>query len=169
MSVENQNQVGQFLEEENEDTQEGKFLTFAIGDEEFGIGIGDVREIIGIQKITDVPDMPEYIKGVINLRGSIIPVMDIRLRFGMGEREYNERTSIVVVNIQKTDVGLIVDTVSEVLDIPEKNIEPPSKLGDDKDNQYIKAYGKVNENVKIILDTQKLLFGLVLEKLSEVA
>ncbi len=87
----------------------------------------------------------------------------------MEERAYNERTIIVVANIQKTDIGLIVDTVSEVLDIPGKDIEPTSNFGDNSENQYIKAYTKVNENVKIILDTQKLLFWLELEMISEVA
>ncbi len=149
--------------EEIEDSQEGKYLTFAISEEEYGIEISDVREIIGIQKITDVPEMPPYIKGVINLRGKIIPVMDVRIRFGLEEIDYNERTSIIVVNIQKTDVGLIVDTVSEVLDIPKSNIEPPSSVGNTSAEQYIKAFGKVSDSVKILLDIQKLLFGDVLD------
>ncbi|MCP4726608.1 MAG: purine-binding chemotaxis protein CheW, partial [bacterium] len=97
---------------EDEDSQEGKYLTFPIGNEEFGIETRSVREIIGIQVITDIPEMPPYVKGVINLRGKIIPVMDIRLKFGMQEREYDERTTIIVVHINELDVGLIVDSVS---------------------------------------------------------
>jgi purine-binding chemotaxis protein CheW len=151
----------------DEDSQEGKYLTFPIGDEEFGIEIRSVREIIGIQKITDVPEMPHFIKGVINLRGKIIPVMDIRLKFGMQEREYDERTTIIVVHISNIDVGLIVDNVSEVLDIANSDIEPPSKLTGENNNQYVKAFGKVSEKVIIILDTQKLLFGELLEQMIE--
>jgi len=154
-------------EEELEDTMEDKFLTFALGKEEYGIDIGDVREIIGIQMITEVPDMPHFIKGVINLRGKIIPVMDIRIRFGLEEREYNERTSIIVVNIHNTDVGLIVDTVSEVLDIEKENIEQTTEVGKGKENQYVKAFGKVDNSVKILLDIQNLLFGQELAQLSK--
>ncbi len=155
------------LEEESEDTMEDKFLTFALGNEEYGIDIGDVREIIGIQKITEVPDMPQSIRGVINLRGKIIPVMDIRLRFSMEEKEYNERTSIIVVNIHNTDVGLIVDTVSEVLDIKKTNIESNREGGKGEENKYVKAFGKVNDSVKILLDIQNLLFGHELAQLSK--
>ena len=104
--------------EEDEDTQEDKFLTFVLNREEYGIEIRHVTEIIGIQSITEVPDMPHYIKGVINLRGKVIPVMDVRLRFGVAEREYDDRTCIIVINIEEQSVGMIVDRVSEVLDIP---------------------------------------------------
>ncbi len=143
---------------ENDDsTQEDKYLTFSLGEEEYGIGIKDVMEIIGIQHITNVPDMPIYIKGVINLRGKIIPVMDVRLRFGMELKGYNERTSIIVVNIHDTDVGLIVDSVSEVLDIHRKNIEFPAQFEDGSSRNYIKAFGKVENSVKILLNTQMLL------------
>jgi len=162
---ENELVEAQVLEEE--DSQEGKYLTFPIGNEEFGIEIRSVREIIGIQKITDVPEMPHYVKGVINLRGKIIPVMDIRLKFGMQEREYDERTTIIVVQINEIDVGLIVDNVSEVLDIAHSNIEPPSKITGGSDNLYVKAFGKVAEKVIIILDTQRLLFGELLEQMKE--
>ena len=140
-------------EQELEDTQEGKFLTFSLKNEEFGIEIRDVREIIGIQKITEVPEMPAYIKGVINLRGKIIPVMDIRIRFNIEEKEYDERTTIIVINIHNTDIGVIVDNVSEVMDIAAKDIEPPSRIGDDGDNQFVKAFGKVGDNVVIIAVT----------------
>ncbi len=151
----------------DEDSQEGKYLTFPLGKEEFGIEIRSVREIIGIQKITDVPEMPHYVKGVINLRGKIIPVMDIRLKFGMQEREYDERTTIIVVQINDLDVGLIVDNVSEVLDIANSDIEPPSTITGNDESQYVKAFGKVSEKVVIILDTQKLLFGELLEQMIE--
>ncbi|MCP4725180.1 MAG: chemotaxis protein CheW, partial [bacterium] len=102
-----------------------------------------------------------------NLRGKIIPVMDIRLKFGMQEREYDERTTIIVVHINELDVGLIVDSVSEVLDIAHSDIESPSKITGDSDNLYVKAFGKVAEKVIIILDTQRLLFGELLEQMSQ--
>jgi len=140
------------------ESQERKYLTFALGKEEYGIDIDDVREIIGIQYITEVPEMQSFIKGIINLRGKIIPVMDVRLRFGMPEKDYNERTSIIVVNIENKDVGLIVDTVSEVLDIPVKDID--SKVNEGDRENYVAAFGKVSESVKILLDIQKLLTGL---------
>ena len=105
------------IEELEEDSQEGQFLTFTIAEQEYGIEIRHVTEIIGIQTITGLPDVPEFVKGVINLRGKVIPVIDVRLRFAMPERAYDERTCIVVVNINDASVGLVVDTVSEVLNI----------------------------------------------------
>jgi purine-binding chemotaxis protein CheW len=143
---------------EDEDTQEDKFLTFILNKEEYGIEIRYVTEIIGIQNITGVPDMPPYIKGVINLRGKVIPVMDVRLRFGAPERPYDDRTCIVVINIDYQSVGLIVDRVSEVLDIPKNEIEPPPKVKKGNENRYIQGMGKVGEKVKILLDAHKLLY-----------
>jgi purine-binding chemotaxis protein CheW len=152
--------------EQEEDTQEGKFLTFPIGKEEYGIEIRFVTEIIGIQKITDLPDMPAYVKGVINLRGKVIPVIDVRLRFGFEERDYDERTCIVVVNINEVAVGLIVDSVREVLDIPAGQIDPPPSVRKGAESRYIQGLGKVGDDVKIILDVNKLLFEEELEKLT---
>jgi purine-binding chemotaxis protein CheW len=152
--------------EQEEDTQEGKFLTFPIGKEEYCIEIRFVTEIIGIQKITDLPDMPAYVKGVINLRGKVIPVIDVRLRFGFEERDYDERTCIVVVNINEVAVGLIVDSVREVLDIPAGQIDPPPSVRKGAESRYIQGLGKVGDDVKIILDVNKLLFEEELEKLT---
>ncbi len=142
--------------EQEEDTQEGKFLTFPIGKEEYGIEIRFVTEIIGIQKITDLPDMPAYVKGVINLRGKVIPVIDVRLRFGFEERDYDERTCIVVVNINEV----------AVLDIPAGQIDPPPSVRKGAESRYIQGLGKVGDDVKIILDVNKLLFEEELEKLT---
>ncbi|MEW6771585.1 MAG: chemotaxis protein CheW [Bacillota bacterium] len=148
-----------FLEDdEGEDTQEGKFLTFILGEEEYGIEIRHVTEIIGIQSITEVPDMPAHVKGVINLRGKVIPVMDVRLRFGMPERPYDDRTCIVVINIDGQAVGLVVDRVSEVLDIPKDDIEPPPAVKKGEGSRFIQGMGKVGEEVKILLDAHKLLY-----------
>jgi len=153
--------------EEVEDTQEDKYLTFSLGNEEYGIEIRNVTEIIGIQKITDLPNTPDFVKGVINLRGKVIPLIDIRLRFQLKERAYDERTCIIVINISNTSIGLIVDTVSEVIDIPAENVEPPPKINQGAGSRFIKGLGKVGENVKILLDIHKLLFDKELEQISE--
>ena len=144
--------------EEDEDTQEDKFLTFVLSGEEYGIEIRHVTEIIGIQNITEVPDMPHYIKGVINLRGKVIPVMDVRLRFGVEERAYDDRTCIIVINIDEQPVGLIVDRVSEVLDIPKSEVEPPPNVKRGESSRFIKGMGKVEDRVKILLNEYQLLF-----------
>jgi purine-binding chemotaxis protein CheW len=138
-----------------EDTQKGKFLTFHLAREDYGIEIRHVTEIIGIQKITEVPDMPDYVRGVINLRGKVIPVMDVRTRFRMPPRDYDERTCIVVVNIDDHSVGLVVDKVNEVADIPEDQIEPPPRTR--KEGSYIQGMGKIGAEVKILVNVQKLL------------
>lgn len=142
----------------DEDTQKDKFLTFHLGTEDYGIEIRFVTEIIGIQKITVIPEMPDYIKGVINLRGKIIPVMDVRVRFRIEPRAYDERTCIIVVNIRDSAVGLVVDTVSEVVDIPESQIESAAGLNRNISNAFIQGIGKIGEDIKIILDVSKLLF-----------
>jgi purine-binding chemotaxis protein CheW len=148
--------VSDLLEYE-EDTQKGKFLTFTLGNETYGIEIKHVTEIIGIQPITEVPELPEYIRGIINLRGKIIPVMDVRLRFRKSFREYNDRTCIVVVDIRDVSIGLIVDSVSEVISISDSEIVPPPELGKAVSNKYIKGIGKVDSEVKLLLDCNKLL------------
>ncbi|MBN2427978.1 MAG: purine-binding chemotaxis protein CheW [Deltaproteobacteria bacterium] len=138
-----------------DDYQKGLFLTFRIGNEDFGLEIRYVTEIIGIQKITEVPDMPVFMQGVINLRGKVIPVMDIRLRFGLPSREYDERTCIIVVQVGKKSVGLVVDKVNEVASISDDAIEPPPRT---EGNGYIQGIGKNGDEVKILLDVQRLLY-----------
>lgn len=150
--------TNEYDDEEDEDTLKDKYLTFFIGKEEYGVSIHLVIEVIGMQKITPVPEMPDYLKGVINLRGQVIPVTDVRLRFGLEERIYTERTCIIVVKINENFVGLVVDSVSDVMDIPEERIEPVPKVNQRESNRYIKGMGKVLEDVKIILDVQRLLF-----------
>jgi purine-binding chemotaxis protein CheW len=147
------------LEQENEfeDTQKGKFLTFSIDKEVYGIEILYVTEIIGIQAITQLPELSEHIKGIINLRGKIIPVIDVRLRFRKPAIEYNDRTCIIVIDIREISVGLIVDTVAEVLNIAEEDIVPPPDNKTGFHNRYIKGIGKVGNEVKLILDCDKLL------------
>lgn len=142
--------------EMTEDTQKGKFLTFTLGKENYGIEIQFVTEIIGIQAITEVPELPAYIKGIINLRGNIIPVMDVRLRFGKAAMEYNDRTCIIVIDIQSIFIGLIVDSVSEVITIPDQEIVPPPKMNK-IENRFIKGIGTSGNEVKLLLDCEKLL------------
>ena len=153
---------------DDEDTQKDKYLTFRIASEDYGIAIANVTEIIGIQSITEIPEMPEYIKGVINLRGKVIPIMDVRIRFKLPPRDYDERTCIVVVEIDGTSVGLVVDTVNEVADIPEEQVEPPPK-SNRKGGGYIQGIGKIGKEVKILLDINKILYEEELETLSEAA
>ncbi|MCW8859728.1 MAG: chemotaxis protein CheW [Deltaproteobacteria bacterium] len=152
---------------DNEDTQKDKYLTFHLAGEDYGIEIQFVIEIIGIQAITEVPDMPTFIRGVINLRGKVIPVMDVRARFGLEDRAYDDRTCIIVVNIDGTEVGLVVDEVSEVADIPEVNVEPPPKTGRSAEGSYIQGMGKINTDVKILLDVHKLLFSGEMQEIAE--
>jgi Chemotaxis signal transduction protein len=138
-----------------EDTQKNRYLTFALNEESYGIEIKYVTEIVGIQPITEVPELPEYIRGIINLRGKIIPVMDIRLRFKKALQDYNDRTCIIVIDVDALPLGLIVDSVSEVLAIPEEDIVNPPDMS--KANKYIKGIGKVGSEVKLMVDCEKLI------------
>lgn len=146
------------FEDDDEDTQKDKYLSFFIGDEEYCVGVFCVVEVIGIQKITHVPEMPKYVKGVINLRGQVIPVTDIRTRFGMTFREYGDRTCIVVVQVRDSFIGIVVDSVCDVLDIPPECVEDPPEVNRRHGNRFIQGMGKVEDDVKIILDIEKLLF-----------
>lgn len=139
----------------------GKYLTFILGDEEYGVGIMKVREIIGVMEITVVPHTVEYIKGVINLRGRVIPVMDLRLKFAMEEKKYTDRTCVIVVEVDGQNgpihVGLLVDEVSEVMNIANDDIEPPPDFGTEAGDTTILGMGKVKGKVKILLDADKIV------------
>ncbi len=151
--------MAQSMQEEQfaeEDTQKGKYLTFSLDYEFFGIEIKHVTEIIGVQTITVVPEMPDYIRGIINLRGKIIPVMDVRLRFRKPYREYNDRTCVIVVELREISIGLIVDRVSEVISIPDSEIVAPPDMNN-SGHTFIKGVGKVGTEVKLILDCDKLI------------
>ena len=154
---------------DDEDTQKDKYLTFHLANEDYGIEIRFVTEIIGIQSITQIPEMPDFIKGVINLRGKVIPVMDIRTRFKMPFKEYDARTCIIVVDINETSIGLVVDEVREVLVIPDTQVEPPPKTKAKNSSSFVKSIGKVGNEVKIILNVSRLLGDEELEKLDEAA
>ncbi len=142
-------------------TRAGKYLTFALGNEEYGVGILKVKEIIGIMDITKVPDMPEYAKGVINLRGRVIPIIDLRLKFHMEPKEYDTRTCIIVVEIISGDneiqIGIVVDAVSEVLTISEENTEPPPDFGMPTEKANILGMAKIGGKVKILVDIDRIL------------
>ena len=139
----------------------GKYLTFSLEDEEYGIGILKVKEIIGMMPITSVPRTPDHVKGVINLRGKVIPVIDLRSKFDMKSIPYNERTCIIVVEIDAADttvlIGIVVDTVSEVLNIKEDEIEETPAFGTKLDTQYILGMAKMEGGVKILLNIDKVL------------
>jgi len=126
-----------------------------------------IKEINGIQSITELPDTPTYVKGVINLRGQVIPVIDVRLRFGLEEREHDDRTCIVVVNLHEKNVGIIVDSVSEVIDIPQEDVEPSPSVNSGEGSRFISGLGKVGDEVKILVDIQQLLFENELEEILE--
>ena len=151
--------------------REGKYLTFTLAEEEYGIGILKVKEIIGMMAITTVPQTPEYMKGVINLRGKVIPVVDLRLKFGMEAIGYTERTCIIVVEItgdgKKIQIGILVDSVSEVLNIKVGDIEDTPNFGSHLNTDYILGMAKTGGRVKILLDIDKVLSSeekIVLEK-----
>jgi purine-binding chemotaxis protein CheW len=157
-------------DEENEDTQANKYLFFRIGNESYGIGIRHILEIIELQQISMVPDMPSYVRGVINLRGKVLPVIDLRLRFAIEERAYDDRTCIIVNEIEKVLIGFIVDTVEEVMEIPESGIEPPPSFKTVSGKErYISGLGKVGEAVKILLDVEKIFHDEEIKEMTEAA
>lgn len=153
--------------------KEGKYLTFMLAEEEYGIGILKIKEIIGMLPITSVPQTPDYVKGVINLRGKVIPVLDLRLRFGMPAIDYTERTCIIVVEISGNAgtilIGIVVDAVSEVLNIKGDDIEKTPTFGTKLNTDYILGMAKMEGGVKILLDIDRVLSNDELSLLSEAA
>lgn len=144
---------------DNIDEQKGKYMTFKSGNEYFGLAIQYVNEIIQIQEITAIPETDDFIKGLINLRGKIIPVIDVRLRFKHEEVEYDDRTCIIVISVKSTVIGLIVEKIAEVVEISDKDILPPPKIGHSgkEQNKYVYGIGKVGNAVKLLLDPDKLI------------
>lgn len=151
----------------------GKYLNFILAEEEYGIGILMIKEIIGMMPITFVPRTPGYVKGVINLRGKVIPVVDLRLRFGMEAVDYTERTCIIVMEIagsaETLQIGIVVDSVSEVLTIKSEEIEDTPAIGAKLDMAYILGMAKMDGNVKILLDIDKVLKSEELSLFSKAA
>src|SRR6056297_2419145 len=163
MSLDEKKQFNQ-----EEDTQKGRFLTFKLGEESFGLEIKYVTEIVGIQPITNIPEVPQYVKGIINLRGKVISVIDVRLKFKKEPVEYDERTCIIVIDIDDMSIGLIVDEVSEVLTIKDEDIVPPPSYKTGFQNEYIKGVGKYKDGVKLLLDSNKLLTNEEKQEISDV-
>lgn len=147
---------GELLEE---DSQKGKFMTFQAGKEFFGISISYVNEIISMQPITAIPEVADYIKGLINLRGKIIPVIDVRVRFKMEPKEYTDRTCIIVLNVKSTVIGLIVEKIAEVYTITDDDIVPPPTFGrrDSEQNKYVYGLARTGDSVKLLIDPEKLI------------
>ncbi len=165
-------EVSTQIEQVNKAVQdrEGKYLTFALGAEEYGLEILKVREIMGIMEITAVPQTPAHVRGVINLRGKVIPVIDLRAKFGMETTETTDQTCIIVVEItqqgQSYHTGIVVDHVQEVLDIAGENIEDTPQFGSDVATDFILGMGKIGDSVKILLDIDKVLVADDLSSLS---
>ncbi len=145
------------LEEKVNSSKAGKYLTFVLEKEEYGIEIIKIREIIGIMNITTIPQAPNYIKGVINLRGKVIPVIDLRLKFDMEEKKHTSETCIIVVDIQGVLFGIIVDTVSEVADIKEEEIEEAPSFGARISTDFILGMAKIRNSVKMLLKIESIL------------
>jgi len=151
--------------------REGKYLTFTMANEEYGISILKIKEIIGMMQITKVPQTPDFIKGVINLRGKVIPVIDLRLLFCIEAMEYTERTCIIVIEIEGYEgflvTGIVVDSVSEVLNIKDQEIEDIPTFGADLKTEYILGVAKMEAGVKILLDINKVLNGDEIKRLEK--
>ncbi|WP_024954047.1 chemotaxis protein CheW [Sulfurospirillum arcachonense] len=133
-----------------------RFLTFFIDDEQYGLNISHVKEIIASMNITNVPKTPDYIKGVINLRGAVIPIVDVRLKFGMDERAYDINTAIIINEIDNVSIGFIVDRVEDVLSIKHSELTEPPKFGTNVDTSFIESVAQINENVVMVLNLKKI-------------
>ncbi|MBN2140084.1 MAG: chemotaxis protein CheW [Desulfovibrionaceae bacterium] len=151
-----------------QDAELMQLVTFSIGDEEFGVDILQVQEIIRTMEITKVPKAPDFVEGVINLRGKVIPIIDLRKRFGMETRKHDKHTRIIVIEINNTIVGFVVDSVSEVLRIPANTVEPPPPVVSGIESEYISGVGKLTDKLLILLDLNKLLSGEEKEALIQV-
>jgi purine-binding chemotaxis protein CheW len=147
----------------NRDDRGGKYLVFELGTEEFGIRVLQVREITGVQEITALPQTPAHVKGVINLRGKVIPVVDLRLKFGLPEQEYTERTCIIVVQVNRRNrpvsMGIVVDGVVEVITLAATDIEDTPDFGGGAATPYLLGMAKVKGKVKILLEIDQVLIG----------
>ena len=147
----------------------GKYLTFVLAGEVYGLEILGVREIMGMMDITSIPRTPDFVRGVMNLRGKVIPVIDLRLRFGMEASEVTEQTCIIVVDICNVELGIVVDEVHEVLDIAAEDIEGPPSFGTGADTDFIIGMGKAEDKVTILLDIARVLTGEELQSLGTTA
>lgn len=143
--------------QKKQDAELMQLVTFSIGEEEFGVDILKVQEIIRMMEITKVPRAPEFVEGVINLRGKVIPIIDLRRRFGLSSRGHDKHTRIIVIEINNMIVGFVVDSVSEVLRIPSSTVEPPPPVVSGLESEYISGVGKLEDRLLILLDLDRLL------------
>ena len=147
------------MEQENNETN--SYLSFKLGEEEFGVHVSQVLNILEMTRITDVPQVPDYMKGVINLRGMVLPVIDIRIKFGMPETEYTNNTCIIVMDLEMDEetihIGSIVDEVLSVHEIADNQIEPPPSIGNKYKSKFISGMAKIEENFVMLLDMQKVI------------
>lgn len=162
-----QNEVIMEDTQKRQDDELIQLVTFSIGVEEFGVDILKVQEIIRTMEITKVPRAQDFVEGVINLRGKVIPIIDLRRRFGLTSKEYDKETRIIVIEINDMIVGFVVDSVSEVLRIPAGTVEPPPPVVAGLDSDYISGVGKLHDRLLILLDLDKLLSGADLEALAQ--
>jgi purine-binding chemotaxis protein CheW len=139
--------------------QPNEFLTFTLGDEEYGVDILKVQEIRGYDTVTKIPDAPDFIKGVINLRGTIVPVVDMRIKFKLGRAEYNEFTVMIILNIARRVVGMVVDGVSDVMQLSAEQIRPAPEFGGSINTRFITGLGTLDERMLILVDIEKLMSG----------
>ncbi|BDQ32568.1 chemotaxis protein CheW [Pseudodesulfovibrio portus] len=156
------------VEESEIDQELTQLVTFSIGEEEFGVNILQVQEIIRTMEITNVPRAPEFVEGVINLRGKVIPIVDMRRRFGLASKEHDKYTRIIVIENEMIIVGFVVDSVSEVLRIPASSVQPPPPVVAGMDADYIHGVGKLGDRLLILLDLDSLLDNEEMEALSAV-
>lgn len=156
------------IEEVETDQELIQLVTFSIGEEEFGVNILQVQEIIRTMEITNVPRAPEFVEGVINLRGKVIPIVDMRSRFGLESKEHDKYTRIIVIEIDMIIVGFVVDSVSEVLRLPANSVQPPPPVVAGMDSEYIDGVGKLEDRLLILLDLDSLLDNEELEALTGV-
>ncbi len=141
------------------ETHQNEFLTFTLGAEEYGIDILKVKEIRGYDTVTRIANSPEYIKGVINLRGTIVPIVDMRIKFNLGKVEYNQFTVVIILNVAGRMVGMVVDSVSDVITLGPDQVKPAPEFGAALDTQYIIGLGAVEDRMLILVDIEKLMTG----------
>lgn len=144
-------------DDDSEDSLENKFLIFALDDKDYGISVTYVTEIIGMQNISEIPEVPYYIRGVTSLRNRVIPILDVRKRFQMDAKEDGDRTCLVILQIKDTPLALVVDNVREVITIPPESMEKAPNFGEDPASRFISNLAKINNRVKILVDVPKLL------------
>jgi len=154
--------------QKKQDDELMQLVTFSIGEEEFGVDILKVQEIIRTMEITKVPKAPDFVEGVINLRGKVIPIIDLRRRFGLSSKEHDKHTRIIVIEINNMIVGFVVDSVSEVLRIPAGTVEPPPAVVAGMESEYISGVGKLQDRLLILLDLDRLLSNEDLDMLGQI-